>query len=552
MTWTGDGMNLTEAATGAETPMATQLVTTSVRNLSSLVAFLLSFGALRNWLKLLVFGSGVESIRRLLLYLYYTIPEYFWVTANFPEDDDAYGKLFLAPETRLMSGTDWMMVWLSKHSAWAKARQVEISTRSFGSEEMVSVTVPGEETDGALSLLSSRKIAYLPAGKRTFSTWYHGRYMLITRLQEQTGRRGAREEILRISILARSHRVLNELVLQAKKQYMAALQERISIWVSDSRNNWDCVTSRPKRSLKSIILDPGVAELLVDDARDFLSSRRWYAARGIPFRRGYLLYGAPGTGKTSIITSIAGELELDIYIIQLSRSGMDDAALSTLISDLPEKCIALIEDIDAAFTTNLNRDEPSPATASPEDADPDDPAHAGTSGTTGRLSLSGLLNALDGIAAQEGRLLYATTNKYEALDPALSRPGRMDIHVEFKRASRHQAERLFFVFYLPPGEDGGEGTKNKEKENESEAAKLRRARRRAPPLPRGRVVELAKRFAAAIPEREVSVAELQGFLMGYKGRPVEAVDAVGQWLVDEQEARAKREGVEEVERMNGV
>ncbi|KAJ7625852.1 BCS1 N terminal-domain-containing protein [Roridomyces roridus] len=424
-------MNFTETATGAETPIAPQLA--SIRSLSSLVTFLLSFGALRNWLKLLVFGSGVESIWRLLLYLYYTIPEYFCVTANFPEDE-AY---------------DWMMVWLLKHPAWSKAGQVEISTRSFGLEEMVSVTVPGEETDDALSMLSSRNIAYLPAGKRTFSTWYHGQYMLITRLQEQAGRRGAREEILRISILARSHRVLNELVLQAKKQYMAALQEKISIWVSDSRNNWDCVTSRPKRSLKSIILDPGVAELLVDDARDFLSSRRWYAARGIPFRRGYLLVCIH-------FFPIAGELELDIYIIQLSRSGMDDAALSTLVSDLPEKCIALIEDVDAAFTTNLNRDEPSPAAASPEDADPDDPAHARSSGTTGCPSLSGLLNALDGIAAQEGRLLYATTNKYEALDPALSRPGRMDIHVEFKRGSRYQAERLFFAFYLPPGEGCGE------------------------------------------------------------------------------------------------
>lgn len=106
----------------------------------------------------------------------------------------------------------------------------------------------------------------------------------------------------------------------------------------------------------SIILDPGVAELLVDDARDFLQSRAWYAARGIPFRRGYLLvgvynhisptlltrlhnvqYGAPGSGKTSIISSIAGELGLDIYIISLSRSGLDDSALSTLISDLPGK-----------------------------------------------------------------------------------------------------------------------------------------------------------------------------------------------------------------------
>src|SRR5258708_6777115 len=77
---------------------------------------------------------------------------------------------------------------------------------------------------------------------------------------------------------------------------------------------------------------------------------------GIPFRRGYLLYGAPGSGKTSIIHSLAGELGLDIYIISLSKTGLDDSTLSSLISSLPEQCIAIMEDIDAAFTHGLTRD----------------------------------------------------------------------------------------------------------------------------------------------------------------------------------------------------
>src|SRR5882757_6395328 len=77
---------------------------------------------------------------------------------------------------------------------------------------------------------------------------------------------------------------------------------------------------------------------------------------GIPFRRGYLLYGAPGSGKTSIIHSLAGELGLDIYIISLSKNGLDDSTLNSLISSLPEQCIAIMEDIDAAFTHGLTRD----------------------------------------------------------------------------------------------------------------------------------------------------------------------------------------------------
>lgn len=70
----------------------------------------------------------------------------------------------------------------------------------------------------------------------------------------------------------------------------------------------------------------------------------------------YLLYGAPGSGKTSFIHSVAGELGLDVYIISLSRIGLDDSALGELVNALPERCVALMEDIDAAFTSGLNRD----------------------------------------------------------------------------------------------------------------------------------------------------------------------------------------------------
>lgn len=123
--------------------------------------------------------------------------------------------------------------------------------------------------------------------------------------------------------------------------------------------------------MRSVVLDPGVKELILDDARDFLDSKNWYSERGIPFRRGYLLvrpspfehlpvtyicqqYGAPGSGKTSLIHCLAGELGLDVYVISLSRAGLDDSALDALVNELPERCIALMEDVDAAFTHALN------------------------------------------------------------------------------------------------------------------------------------------------------------------------------------------------------
>lgn len=100
-------------------------------------------------------------------------------------------------------------------------------------------------------------------------------------------------------------------------------------------------------------------------------------------------HGPPGTGKTSIVHSIAGELMLDIYIISLGKNGTDDRTLNACIASLPEQCIALIEDIDAAFTSRgLDDNE-----AGAQNGDPDDNGTYGTTDknkTGSRVTLSGL------------------------------------------------------------------------------------------------------------------------------------------------------------------
>ena len=188
------------------------------------------------------------------------------------------------------------------------------------------------------------------------------------------------------------------------------------------------------------------------------------------------------------------------------------------------------------------------------------------------MSLSGLLNALDGVGAQEGRLLFATTNKYMSLDPALSRPGRMDIHVEFKLASKYQATELYRCFYLPDDEGTGlddhdEDGDHKESvdsgyasadnidnlETPSEAPIIHPApslyserstvvgrshRDRAPKLSHSKIRSLAKQFSDIIPDREFSMASLQGYLMTYKTRPFDAVKDASGWVMKERLHRA--------------
>ncbi|KAF9552915.1 hypothetical protein CPC08DRAFT_788825 [Agrocybe pediades] len=104
----------------------------------------------------------------------------------------------------------------------------------------------------------------------------------------------------------------------------------------------------------SIMLDPGVKEMLLDNARDFLASKKWYADRGIPFRRGYLLQGVPGSGKSSLIRALAGELALDIYVVSLSASWISDNTLTNLMGRVPACCIVLLEDLDTAFTVETS------------------------------------------------------------------------------------------------------------------------------------------------------------------------------------------------------
>jgi chaperone BCS1 len=150
---------------------------------------------------------------------------------------------------------------------------------------------------------------------------------------------------------------------------------------------------RPSRSLSSVVLEEGEAERVLADTRSFLASERWYAERGIPYRRGYLLYGEPGSGKTSLITALAGELQLSIYMLRLSGGAMDDDGLLHLLNTVAPRSIVLVEDIDAAFP----------------DGRTGGGAHEGGSGITQQahphhqshgITFSGLLNALDGVSAR--------------------------------------------------------------------------------------------------------------------------------------------------------
>lgn len=483
-------------------------------------------GAIQDTMKLVVIGGTVETARRVSMSAWNGFVDSFFLTAHFSQDDYPY---------------DWLMYWLSKQPAWGRSREFDITTRALSRNGIIQNTTgdldDGDDDEPLVHGKKKRRVTFIPSPETTHTIYYRGHWLRITRTKRQ-GDYGSYS--LKISVVARNNDILKKLVLEAKRTYEKDAEHRVHIFLADtSYGIWRWNGARQKRPMSSIVLQPGVKDMILTDCKDFLASEEWYAERGIPFRRGYLLHGVPGSGKTSLIHSLAGELGLDIYVVSLSSKGMSDNMLTTLMGNVPSRCILLLEDLDAAFTRSVSRDStstgaPTVPTASTKSS------KENSDGST--LSLSGLLNSLDGVAAAEGRLLFATTNHIERLDPALSRPGRMDVWINFTHATKWQAEGLFKCFF--PAKPSAESVELPEGGSADASQKnlplpKRKTIQIVPLLAEEEIAELAKRFADQVPEDELSVAALQGYLLKNKTRPRECVDEIAAWVVQERETKEK-------------
>ena len=231
-------------------------------------------------------------------------------------------------------------------------------------------------------------------------------------------------ETFHLSALFAPRRLLEELLEGALRHAEAKRAHRLSLYTVDRwGEDWRLADSKVRRSLDSVVLDEGVAARLRDDIHGFFARREWYAQMGIPWRRGYLLYGPPGTGKTSVAYALAGELRLKLCTLSLTNPKLNDHSTAELLQRTPPRSLILIEDVDAFFVAREKQD------------------------ARIEVSFSGLLNALDGVAAQEGRIVVLTTNHHERLDAALIRPGRVDLAVELGHATAEQLRGLFLRFF---------------------------------------------------------------------------------------------------------
>jgi len=459
--------------------------------------------------------------------------------------------------------------------------------------------------------------------------WYKKNLVIMQRVPEHHGylNNDTPDETMILMTIGRSPNLLRSLLAEARAHYLQSESRKTTVYTVNSSNfqkSWDNGRSRASRDISTVIMEDKDKDLILRDTRDYLNpvTARWYAARGLPYRRGYLFYGPPGTGKTSLTLALAGELKLNLYIFNLGAGGgVTDESLGQLFQALPKKCIVLLEDIDCAGIgrspnfnevgygnpyqaieysgdeqsgdedESENREKQSDAKDGKDNASesesgsfgsgasapgakgngeeggsssakPRGGGNATANGTGGlphihpmrhaannksQISFSGLLNAIDGVASHEGRILIMTTNHRERLDPALIRPGRVDVQIEFGFANKETIRRVFQELYkgltdLPEQSPPPLGSPNPSRQDSY-------VHEYVDPIYQPSPVEsihseylfsyekkeshsidsLAERFANVVPAGIFTPAELQGFLMMHKHQPHRAIAEVSSW-----------------------
>jgi AAA+ superfamily predicted ATPase len=222
-------------------------------------------------------------------------------------------------------------------------------------------------------------------------------------------------------------KLLDEFVDDASKYYIEHIMDKkkeenkTSIYIWDEY--WETIEKRLSRKLSTLYLDGKEKEIL-GNIKKFLdeNTKLDYQKMGVPYKLNILLHGLPGTGKSSLIYSLASELEMDVALLYFTKD-MTDIDFMRALRRIPENTLLVIEDIDTVFESRKKNDE-----------------------FKNNISFSGLINSLDGIGYIDKQIIILTTNCKMVLDKALTRPGRIDMDIEFTYATENQIRTMYSVF----------------------------------------------------------------------------------------------------------
>jgi chaperone BCS1 len=288
--------------------------------------------------------------------------------------------------------------------------------------------------------LRREQLAFIPAqGLHWF--WHSGRPFRVEfyRSEEPKGWSSKRSELLTFRTIGRRQSFLKQFVDEIVACHEKSVASTSALYVRDKY--WEKVQAYKPRLLESVILRPEEKEHLVQDIEKFKAAKERYYQLGVPYHRGYLFYGPPGTGKTTLVSALAASFGMSIYAISLTD--FSDKTLMKAIHDVPPNSVMLFEDIDCMKAGNARLDPEDWARRQMPEGSNDRAEPIDRLGVT----LSGLLNVLDGFHAPENILFVMTTNRIETLDKALLRPGRIDYRLFLGKAGEEQKIELYMRFF---------------------------------------------------------------------------------------------------------
>lgn len=345
-------------------------------------------------------GAGAAILRKGLQGSLIVFRRHFMITLEVPCRDKSY---------------QWLLQWITKKGA-RKTQHLSVET-SFIQKDTGHIKTTYD---------------FIPS-VGTHIMRYQGIWIKVERTREQQTldlHMGVPWESVTLTAFGRDKNLYFNMLEEARQLALKETEGKTLMYTAMGSEWRQFGHPRKRRPLESVILERGVSSRILSDCREFIENPKWYSDRGIPYRRGYLLYGPPGCGKSSYITALAGELEYGICLLNLSDKGLTDDRLNHLLNVAPEQSIILLEDIDAAFVSR-------------EDTLKQKAAFEGLN----RVTFSGLLNCLDGVASTEARIVFMTTNYLERLDPALIRPGRVDMKEYIGYCNLYQLEDMYKRFF---------------------------------------------------------------------------------------------------------
>ena len=335
----------------------------------------------------------------------------------------ALWEWFVDQTTMMITVTDddasffWVKEWLLEQNFLKRIRRVDLDT-TIRNQGLALIPAPGTH--------------WFWHARRPFLVYFY-------RNEDPKGSSRRRTESLTFRTIGRRQAFLKQFVKGIVECHEKNVGIKSSLFVYD--DGWTRVEGYAPRLLKSVILKSGEEDHLIRDIAKFRKSRERYRQLGVPYHRGYLLYGPPGTGKTSLVSAMAARFELHIYAINLSS--FSDRSLTTAMNDVPPNSVILFEDIDCMKSgkARLIPEETLDKSGANGNEDKKD-ALPGLG-----VTLSGLLNVLDGFSAPENVLFVMTSNVVENLDPALLRPGRIDYKLYMGQADHRQKVELYKRFF---------------------------------------------------------------------------------------------------------